>query len=169
MSQSTYPKEFIDSMISEKRKELRAFEGLKWELTRKEDTISSQEKLIEYLMKSVEGLSMDEDINRFIDDNISYDFKNVKGLDLTVVYREYCSWWDYFYCQVGWGGKRKYDPSDIPMRTNLHAILSLHLCTHGPVGPGRSRASAHVCVRLHVELARILSLFAARMRIIRQL
>ena len=92
MSHSVSPKEFIDSVISEKRKELRAFEGLKWELTRKEDTISSQEKLIEYLLKSVRSLSTDEFVNRFIDDNISYDFKNVKGLDLTVIYKEYCSW-----------------------------------------------------------------------------
>lgn len=92
MSYIPHPMDFIDSVIDDKRNELQAIEGLKRELTRKEDTINSQEKLIEYLMKSAESLSLDEDINRFIDQNISYDFKNVNGLDLTLIYKEYCSW-----------------------------------------------------------------------------
>ena len=112
MSHSVSPKEFIKSLISDKRKELCAFEGVVRELTDKEATIKRQEKLIEHLMKSVGSLSTDEFVNRFLDDNISYDFKNVKGLDLTVIYKEYCSWWDYFYCQVGWGAEQ-YPPKSM--------------------------------------------------------
>ena len=85
--------EFLDSMISSTRKELWGFESLKGELTRKEDTIKRQDKLIEYLMKSAEGLSPDEVLNKFIDGNISYDFKYPNGLYLTEIYKVYCSWY----------------------------------------------------------------------------
>lgn len=85
--------EFLDSMISSTRKELWGFESLKRELTRKEETIKTQDKLIEYLMKSAEGMSPDEVLNKFIDENISYDFKYPKGLNLTEIYKVYCSWY----------------------------------------------------------------------------
>ena len=98
---SDYTMEFLDSVISEKWKEVRAFEGVKRELTNKEGTIKRQDKFIEHLFKSVEKLSLDKVINRFIDENISYDFKYPNGLDLTDIYKEYCSWWNHFYCQDG--------------------------------------------------------------------
>lgn len=93
--------ELLDSVISEKQKDLGTFEDIKRELTNKEYTIKRQDKLIKHLFNSVEKLSPDKVINRFIDENISYDFKYPKGLKLTKIYETYCSWWNHFYCQDG--------------------------------------------------------------------
>ena len=114
MSHSASPKEFIKSLISDKRKELCAFEGVVRELTDKEATIKRQEKLIEHLMKSVEKSSPNKSLNAFIDNNISYDFKYPKGLKLTEIYQEYCSWREYFYCPEfeGWGDEQ-YPPKSM--------------------------------------------------------
>ena len=48
--------ELLDSVISEKQKDLGTFEDIKRELTNKEYTIKRQDKLIKHLFNSVEKL-----------------------------------------------------------------------------------------------------------------